>query len=179
MAKKRITFTEDHLKLISALKFSKIKNGVKIKVDDEDSEITKNYGNRYTITYMPKDSEGNIIFEKVRDTNVKLSCADNDGENIYGVDLYQLYHGTYLYEDMALILGKTDHVIPETLEDPLGARYDEETMSYFYELDEFITTHIQDIFEILLQFCLEGIEPNVEYWCHDFDHIWKKKEQKN
>lgn len=42
----------------------------------------------------------NFRFKKIND---KMS----------GFDTYDLYGGTYLYEDMALILGKFDQMIPE------------------------------------------------------------------
>lgn len=170
MAKRKITFNEDHIALIRAMLFEKLENNYDVISESENLEIVKSFGKNYTVGIYPDKEAPMPITGKV-----KILPANNYGDNHFGVDTYQLYGGTYLYEQMALILGKTDHVIPESLEDPTGPVYDDETMAYFYELDTFIREHVVDIFEILLQYCYEGIKPGVVYWCYDNEHIWKKE----
>lgn len=169
MAKRKITFNEEHIALIKAMLFEKLENNYSVVSESENLEIMKSFGKSYTVGVYPDENSAIPIKGKI-----KVEPSTNYGDNHYGIDLYQLYGGTYLYEQMAYILGKTENVIPETLEDPLGPSYDEETMKHFIELDSFIREHISDIFEILLQFCTEGIQPGVEYWCYDNEHIWRK-----
>ncbi len=44
------------------------------------------------------------------------------------------------------------------------------------ELDSFMVEHLQHIEEILHQFCTEGIQPWVTYWCRDYERLWHKEE---
>lgn len=123
MAKLRITFNEDHLKLIRCLNFEQF------------------------------------------------------SDSRYGIDNYNLFGGTFLYEQMALILDKADQVIPGTEESIYGPQYPDEIIDYFNELDSFIVANLPYIIDILTQFCDEGIKPGVEYVCVDRERIWKKNEK--
>lgn len=95
----------------------------------------------------------------------------------YTIDTYDLFGGTYLYEDMALILGYMGNAIPETMEDADGPKFDEETQAHLNELDAFIVENFQHIEDILHQFCDEGIQPGVKYWCKPTEGIWRKEEK--
>lgn len=91
----------------------------------------------------------------------------------YGLDTYGLWGGTYLYEQMAYILGYQDKVIPETIESNLGARYEKEYEERMMEYDSFILENLVFIEEILHQFCDKGgIKPGI-YSCIDYERIWK------
>lgn len=173
MAKRKVKFNEDHIALIKSMLFEKLENNYALVSQSDNLEVLKSFGKSYTIGVFDEENEEQTEPYKGK---VKIEARTNYGDNHFGVDTYQLYGGTYLYEQMAYILGKTDHVIPETLSDPQGPIYDEETMALFCELDSFIREHLTDIFEILLQFCDEGIKPGIEYWCLDNEHIWKKNE---
>ena len=94
----------------------------------------------------------------------------------YTIDTYDLFGGTYLYEDMAFILGLMDKVIPGTMEDADGPKFDEETLSHLVELDSFIIENFQHIEDILHQFCAEGIKPGITYWCNLNEGVWHKEE---
>ena len=63
----------------------------------------------------------------------------------YGIDTYGLWGGTNLYEDMANILGWQDKVIPETLENVMGPRYEHEYQQKLEEYDAFIQKNLDDI----------------------------------
>lgn len=106
----------------------------------------------------------NIRFEQLNDAQ-------------YVVDTYSLWGGSYIYEDMAYILGMMDHMIPGTIEDVDGPKFDEEAMAKFTVLDEFIVENIGNIEGILHQFCTEGIQPGVTYWCNRNEGIWHKEEK--
>ena len=96
----------------------------------------------------------------------------------YSIDTYDLFGGTYLYEDMAYILGLMDKVIPGTMEDADGPKFEEETMQHLMELDSFIVDNLQHIEDILHQFCTEGIQPGVTYVCNLNEGVWHKEETK-
>lgn len=96
-------------------------------------------------------------------------------DSLYGFDNFNLWGGTYIWEQMAYILGIYNHVIKGTEEDPTGPKFPEEDMEHMKDLDAFILTHLEHIFQILLQFCTEGIQPGVTYWCYDYEKIWHKE----
>lgn len=93
----------------------------------------------------------------------------------YGLDTYGLFGGTYLYEDMALILGYQDKAIPETIENPMGVRYEEEYERKMEEYDGFILENLVFLEEILHQFIDKGgIKPGI-YTAIDYNRIWEYK----
>ena len=192
MAKKRITFTEDQIRLIKCLRFEKLKPDmwpeITSKQEIKVNEIQKNAGNRYSVQMEKKMNvlpveigvEADKPFEVKDDVkfNIEIKSDLENESGTYGIRTDSLYGGTYLYEDMALILGKQDHIIKGTEEDPEGALYDKETMEYLKELDTFITNHLKDIFDIMLRFCDEGIKVGVTYWCYDYNGFWQTEEEK-
>ena len=96
-------------------------------------------------------------------------------DNRYGVDNYApwTYGGSSIFEDMALILGFGDKIIPETRESPFGAICEETTQRHLEELDAFFIDHMVDIEEILHQMVDSGgIKPG-KYTCLDNVRIWK------
>lgn len=97
-------------------------------------------------------------------------------DELFAIDTYDLFGGTFLYEDMALILGYMDKVIPGTMEDADGPKFDDETLAHLNELDSYIVENIQHIEDILHQFCTEGIQEGVTYWCNPSEGIWHKEE---
>lgn len=74
----------------------------------------------------------------------------------YGVDSYDLWGGSFIYEDMALLLGYMDKVIPETLDSPMGARYEDEYQDKMEILAGDFADHLADYEDILHQFCDRG-----------------------
>lgn len=101
----------------------------------------------------------------------------------YGIDSYSLFGGTYLYEQMAYILGYNDKVIPETLELPTGPRYQQEYEDKMIEYDEYLLKNLVFIEEILHQYIDKGgVKPGV-YSCLDNVRIWEyepfKEDEKN
>ena len=93
----------------------------------------------------------------------------------YGIDTYGLWGGTNLYEDMANILGWQDKVIPETLENVMGPRYEDEFQQKMEEYDAFIVENLVFLEQILHQFCDKGgLKPGI-YSCVDNAQIWSYK----
>ena len=123
----------------------------------------------------------------------------------YGIDNYSLWGGTYLWEQMALILGYQGAIIPSSIEDPTGPKFyktcytglDEngrrvittnkeeaeklgmteiDVLEHLRDLDSYVITNISYIMDIVLQFCTEGIQPGVTYWAYDYQRIWHKED---
>lgn len=93
-----------------------------------------------------------------------------------GIDKYDIFGGTRLFEDMARILGLYDKVIPETIEDWDGAKFEPDTMKKLRELADFLDENILSIEEILHQHCDEGLKCGT-YTCLDNVRIWKYVEE--
>ena len=189
MAKIKLTFTDEHIALIKALNFSQI----------DVNEIIKSFEQYNKEVLIINDPDK--FYENIKDIQTKIINKETtpsminpiksgveeisigeilyrnhiDIDNIYGIDNFNLWGGTYLYEQMAYILGISDRVIPETLEDPMGPRYPDEDMEHMKDLDCWFINNLSNIMEILIQFCTEGIQPNVTYWCYDYQHIWYKE----
>lgn len=123
----------------------------------------------------------------------------------YGIDNYNIWGGTYIWEQMALILGYQGAIIPTSIEDPMGPRFYEvaytgldengrrivitdkekaeelglteiNVLEHLRDLDSFIITNLSNIMDLVLQFCTEGIQPGVTYWAYDYQRIWHKEE---
>jgi hypothetical protein len=172
MARMKIEFTEDQIKLIKNLRFERIEPKFFVEPCHEDVSV-KNIGNsRYNISNIVK-IDGKPIAESI--APIMVRNVSDFGDNLYGIDTYNLWGGTYIYEDIAYIIGKMDKVIDGTLEDPDGPKFDEETTQYMDELASFIIDNLTNIEEILHQFCTEGIQAGVVYTCKPNEHLWSKE----
>lgn len=94
---------------------------------------------------------------------------------IFGIDTYNLYGGTFKFEQMALLLGYQDKILPQTAESIWGPRYEEEVQKHLEDLDGFFIDNLGNIEEILHQFCATGIKEGT-YECKDNIHLWSFKE---
>lgn len=192
----KLQFTEEHIALIKALNFERIDFDSIIRtfeqynqqvtiVPDVDSLVNAvENAAKYDIATQPSRSTTPILskYDKIINGNTsKLNLGDVlekyriTIDSVYGLDNFNLWGGTYIWEQMAYILGIYDHVIKGTEEDPTGPKFPEEDMEHMKDLDAFIITHLNHIFQILLQFCTEGIQPGVTYWCYDYENIWHKE----
>lgn len=95
----------------------------------------------------------------------------------FGLDMNSLYGGSYLCEDVSMILGRYDEHIDGTEEDPTGVKFPQETEDYFWTLQSFILEHLSDIEEIVHQFVLKGGVTPGTYKCKNNEHIWTKVEE--
>lgn len=172
MAKLKIKFTEDQIKLIKALRFEQINPKFYVTPAHEDVSVEEVGNTRFNV--ISWNRMGNGGFETV--APITVQNAMDLGDNLYGIDSYNLWGGTYILEDMALILGKMDKLIEGTSEDPDGPKFDEETTQYFFEMANFIVDNLCNIEEILHQFCTEGIQADTTYSCKPNEHIWHKEE---
>ena len=171
MAKIKIQFTEDHIKLIKNLRFGEIEPKFYVTPIHDSVGVNVVGNGKFNITNVEKF--GNEVIETIAPIEVK--SAQDYGGNLYGIDSFNLWGGTYIYEDIAYIIGKMDHVLEETLEDPDGPKFDDETTQYMDELASFIIDNLVNIEEILHQFCTEGIQEGVVYTCKPNEHLWSKE----
>lgn len=93
----------------------------------------------------------------------------------YSIDFNSLYGGSYVFEDIAYILGRYDEHIPGTEEDPLGVQFPKELEDYMWEIHTYITEHIDAIEELVHQFCAKGgLKPGI-YQCKSNFRMWEYK----
>lgn len=113
----------------------------------------------------------NIRFQQMEET-------DNPevGPDKFYVDLYSLYGGNFLLEDVALILGKYDDRIEGTQNNWQGPSFPDEVEEYLLETHHMVYDNLSNIEEILHQFAGKGgLKPGV-YECKPYEHIWAFKE---
>lgn len=171
MAKIKIEFTEDIIKLVKNLRFGPIESKYYVTPSHDDVVVEDVGSGRFNVISVSDEGLAKEI-APIRVTNIQ-----DLGDNLYGIDNYNLWGGTYIYEDMAYILGKMDKVVKGTEEDPDGPKFEEETAKYLEELASFIIENLSNIEEILHQFCTEGIHTGVTYVCKPNEHIWSKEEK--
>lgn len=111
----------------------------------------------------------NIKFEPF----VFESTEKENGRFGWGIDQYSLFGGSYVMEDIALILGKFDEYIKGTEENPMGRQYPEELEKHMWDLYEYIYTNMTDIIRLVFQFSNEGGLSEGTYRLNDND-LWEK-----
>lgn len=92
-----------------------------------------------------------------------------------GIDKFDIFGGSRLWEDMARILGLNEHILVETTEDWDGAKFDKPTMERLRDLADFLDENLLSIEEILHQQCDNGIKAGT-YTCLDNVRIWKRED---
>lgn len=191
----KLKFNDEHIKLIKALhtenldlsEILKSFNGYDNKVihlkfnDSTKQSQLGNYGCFETVSGCIKRvaEEHNCNIEDCFDETTVGDIMEKNHihlDSLYGIDSFNPWGGTFIFEQVALILGIHDRVIPESLEDVTGPKYPEEDTEHMKELISFIQDNLQNIEEILHQFCTEGIKEGVTYWCFNYQHIWKIEE---
>ena len=115
----------------------------------------------------------NIRFKKTEEV-----INPEEGPDKFFVDLYSLYGGNFLLEDLAFILGKYNKRIEGTENNWQGPLFPEEVEQYLLETHYSVYDNLSDIEEILHQFAGKGgLKPGV-YECKPYEHIWFYKEGK-
>lgn len=95
----------------------------------------------------------------------------------WGIDFNSLYGGSYLFEDIAYILGKYDERIEGTEEDAMGPQFPEELENHMYELHCYIVENIEYIEDLIHYYSNKGGLKVGTYTCNDFNKIWKYTEK--
>lgn len=128
MAVISVTLTEDMLKLISHINFTKIPD-----LTDETQE--------------------------------KMT---------WGLDFNSLYGGSYVFEDIAYILGRYDEHIAGTEEDPMGVAFPQELEDYMWKIHSYVLDNIQYIEALVHQFVNKGGLTPGTYRSKSNENIWTK-----
>lgn len=83
--------------------------------------------------------------------------------------------GSQLFQDMSIILGLRDKMIPKTENDADGMAFDEETEKHMLELYSYLKEHMYDIETLIHQFVVKGGISVGTYICQDNEMIWEKE----
>ena len=91
----------------------------------------------------------------------------------WGIDLNSLYGGSFMLEDVSFILGIYDKHIEGAENNATGPEFPAELESYMWEIHSYILDHLQDIEEIVHQFCNRGGLKAGTYKCKSNERIWE------
>lgn len=176
MAVKKITLTEDHLRLISAIKveafdfddkeqFGQLKRLVRrLNLADKMEPENKLSSQYEEWDYYKRENEA--IMADINDFNPHAHCG-------WAIDQYNLFGGTYVLEDVALIIGKWGEAIPGTEFEPTGRRYPAELEEYMYGLYEYIVENMVFIESLVHTYAVKGgLQPGT-YKCIDYELDWE------
>lgn len=93
-------------------------------------------------------------------------------DDIYvGYDTINPYGGSYLMEDIAMILGYWDKAIPGTENDYDGRKFGIENEQKMLDIHTYLMDNIRFVFSIVFQFMEIGIKPGL-YTSLDNDLNW-------
>jgi len=160
--KKTITLTEEHIALISNIKFEKF-----VFDDKEHYSHFKNLVDNLELTTDSTYADSNqAILEE-------LHGFDPHSRFGWGCDQWNLFGGTYVLEDVAMILGYFDQAIEHSETLAGGRRFPEELEEKMYGLYEYICDNLDDIMVLALTFIGNGGLVPGKYEYKDFQ--WIKK----
>ena len=160
--KKTLKLTDKHISLISNIKFEKF-----IFDDKQHYQHFKNLVNDLHLNENTNHKEYN---QAILD---ELHSFEPQSRFGWGCDQWSLFGGTYLLEDMAMILGYFDQAIEKSENLATGRRFPQELEDEMYKLYDYICLNMEDIFELILSFIGNGGLTEGTYEC--VDCVWKKK----
>ena len=90
----------------------------------------------------------------------------------WGIDQYSLFGGTFVMEDISIILGKFDQYVKGTEDSPLGRQFPEKLEDYWWELYDFIYTNMEYVISLVFwSIGHGGLKPGT-YKCIDTVKDW-------
>jgi hypothetical protein len=143
--KKTLTLTDKHIALISNLKFEKF------VFDDK-----QHYHRFKSMVNDLKLNENGDFKDYNKVILDELYSFEPQSRFGWGCDQWSLFGGTYLLEDMAMILGYFDKAIENSETLTGGRRFPEELEEEMYVLYDYICNNMEDIFELVLTFIGNG-----------------------
>ena len=90
----------------------------------------------------------------------------------WGINFFSLYGGSFVFEDVAYILGRYDEHIPGTEEDAMGPRFDKEFEDYMWEIHSYVVENIRYIEDLVHYYCNKGGLKVGTYKCHSNSMDW-------
>ena len=146
MARRRtLTLTDKHIMLISNIKFEKF-------VFD-DKQHYQRFKNMVNDLKLNEDINFKKYNKSILDELYNFEPQSRFG---WGCDQWSLFGGTYLLEDMAMILGYFDKAIENSETLATGRRFPKELEEEMYSLYDFICSNMEDIFTLILSFIGNG-----------------------
>lgn len=166
---KKIILTEDHIKLIKNINFEMFNVGETYSTDFID----------FALNEIETSSDGFKRWGLLRDELIRLkdnlkTTAEKKECHAWGIDQWSLFGGTYVFEDIALILGKYDEYIKGTEEDPLGKQYPKELEDYWWGLYDYIWRNMKYIIKLVFYYCDKGGITPGEYHYDSNTTEWTK-----
>jgi len=166
---KKIVLTDEHIKLIKNIKFEEFEMG-----ENFNTEFIQN-----AIEEIESSPENMKKFGLLRDQLVRakdkiMLISDLKECNAWGINQWNLFGGTYVMEDVALILGHYEDFIPGTEESPMGKQYPKELEDHWWELYLYIVNNMTDIINIMFQFIDNGGLTPGEYVFNRKEYKWNK-----
>lgn len=142
---KSLTLTDEHIKLISNIKFEKFVF--------EDKQHYHHFKNMVNDLKLSDDTN----FKEYNQTILnELHSFEPQSRFGWGCDQWSLFGGTYLLEDMAMILGCFDQAIEKSENLATGRRFPIELEDKMYNLYDFICNNMEDIIVLILSFIGNG-----------------------
>ena len=112
----------------------------------------------------------NIRFTKVPDTRSETYPLT------WGIDLFSLYGGSFILEDIAYIIGKYEEHIPGTEDDAEGPRFKPELEEYMLGLHSYIVENLEYIEDLVHYYSNKGGLSEGVYKCKSNEKAWTKVE---
>ena len=165
----KLTLTEDHIKLIKNIKFDAFEMGELFSTERLNDAIEE----------IESSNDKMKKFGTLRDELIKCKdqlelISDRKECKAWGIDQWNLFGGTYVMEDVALILGHFGDFVPGTEESPLGKQYPKELEDYFWECYQYIVEHMVLIINLVFYYLDKGgITPGT-YKVDTKGMIWEK-----
>lgn len=167
--KKKLTLTEDHIKLIKNIKFDAFELGDLYDISPVVDAINE----------IESSKESMKKFGSIRDKLVNVEehleiLSDKKECHAWGINQWNLFGGTYVMEDVALILGHFGDFIPGTEESHLGKQYPKELEDYWWGLYLYIVENMVLIINLIFNYLDKGgITPGT-YQVNTNGMTWEK-----
>ena len=116
---------------------------------------------------------------KLTEDHIKLikSFKIETIDDIYvGVDTINPYGGSYLMEDLAMILGYWDSAVEGTENDFDGRKFGLENEQKMIDIHTYLMDRMSFVLSIMIQFACEGIKPGT-YTSLDYSINWTYSEK--
>jgi hypothetical protein len=167
--KKKLTLTEDHIKLIKNIKFETFELGDLYDISPLVDAINE----------IENSNENMRKFGKLRDYLNRAQehlevLSDKKECHAWGINQWNLFGGTYVMEDVAMILGHYGDFVPGTEESPLGKQYPKELEDYWWGLYLYIVENLVLIISLIFNYMDKGGITAGDYQVNTDGMVWEK-----
>ena len=143
MAIKKITLTEEHIKLIQNIDFHAFEFGEEIAIKPIVEAMEE-------IDTMKPEEQKKLSGLYAKLANIKVKLNDNNEmatQHGWGINQWNMFGGTYVMEDVALITGHYGESIDDGAN---GKVYSKELEDHMWELYLYITNNMEYIMKLVL-----------------------------